>query len=344
MMRNEEQQQRQKQQRRMIAVRPIPTEVALSPRMTIEETVLAWLDAKSRRSESLKTQRAYTDTIQEWQAVLAFSGLQLDSLSDLLPVLAQGFAGRSRVDGTSSVSSATYNQRLSILSSFYQYAQKHQVLEKNPIDLVERRSVAHPLAALPLPPELVVQRLQAIDRTSERGLRDYALLLVLLMTGRRVNELAALRYGHLTFQSESSIHVLWPRTKGGKVMQDVLPARTATAVSRYLQQRKDTGTLSEASPVWLVTRRSRFAQHGDALGTQAIADICKKRLGTAKVHATRHTFAVTMDAAGASLSDIGARLGHSNLKTTSDYMKRLHSADNLYGAKVEQLYGLLADE
>jgi len=47
-----------------------------------------------------------------------------------------------------------------------------------------------------------------------------------------------------------------------------------------------------------------------------------------------------MERAGASLSDIGARLGHANLKTTSDYMVRLHSSENKYAGALEKMFGI----
>jgi beta-glucosidase/6-phospho-beta-glucosidase/beta-galactosidase len=53
--------------------------------------------------------------------------------------LAQGWAASSRRAET--VAPNTYNQRLASLSSFYQYAIKHDVLSTNPITRVERRLV-----------------------------------------------------------------------------------------------------------------------------------------------------------------------------------------------------------
>ncbi len=76
------------------------------------------------------------------------------------------------------------------------------------------------------------------------------------------------------------------------------------------------------------------------LSLQAVSDICLKRLGSSKVHTTRHTFAVNSEKAGATLSEIGDRLGHASLKTTSDYMKRLHSAENPHATKLGEMFGI----
>lgn len=308
-----------------------------SQHMTISQVIAAWLDAKSKRTDSAKTKRAYADTSSQFRALLQSAGLDLESEPAIVATVAQGYAGRSVSEGKD-VSSATFNQRLAIISSFYAYAQKHGVLERNPIGLVERRPTNHKEAAMPLDSLDVQTQLQAIDRSGLQGLRDYVLLSVLLVTGRRANELAALRFGDIRF-SGKKVSVTWTRCKGGKVMHDELPAHTSAALLSYLHTvyGRALPTLAHDTPVWVSCSRHN---QGKAISAQAIADICEMRLGTSKIHATRHTFAVMMEQAGASLSDIGARLGHSDLKTTSDYMKRLHSAENAYAGKLESLFGL----
>lgn len=305
--------------------------------MTIEQTVAAWLSAKSDRTHSEKTARAYRDTIHEFRAMLQSAGLELDSEPAIVATLAQGYAGHTAHEGRV-VSSATYNQRLAILSSFYLYAMRRNVLQQNPLTLVDRRPIQQKEAAMPLDTQDVHTRVQAIDRADVQGARDYALLSVLLVTGRRSSELAGLRYGDIRFTGKKAA-VTWQHCKGGKVMHDELPAHTAKALLAYLHKVYGAALarLTPDTPVWVSVSRHN---QGKAISTQAIADVCLERLGTSKVHATRHTFAVAMEQAGAKLSDIGARLGHNDLKTTSEYMKRLHSAENAFAGQVENLFGI----
>jgi integrase/recombinase XerD len=161
--------------------------------------------------------------------------------------------------------------------------------------------------------------LQRIDRSTPEGLRDYALLSVALATGRRVSELAGLRYKHLHKQGDTCV-VEWERCKGNKQMIDCLPAKTTKALYEYLHAVYGTkmASLSGDTPIWISFSRRNY---GQAIGIGTIANICEAHLGTSKVHATRHTWAVTMHHKGASLQQIGKGLGHSNLKTTSDYME-----------------------
>lgn len=47
-----------------------------------------------------------------------------------------------------------------------------------------------------------------------------------------------------------------------------------------------------------------------------------------------------MSEAGASLEEIGDRLGHSNYKVTADYMRKRKAAQNKHGDALETMFGL----
>ncbi len=200
------------------------------------------------------------------------------------------------------------------------------------MQLVDRRTAHYNNAALPIPAETVKSALKSIDRSDTRGKRDYAILVLLFNTGRRVSEVVNMRCDDISISGEQVV-VTWQRTKGGKSMRDQLAPNVARALIDYLQA-VYSNELQEDKPVWLSC--SRFNK-GQAIGTQAIAAVCKKYLHVSKVHCTRHSFAVIMEEAGAKLSDIGTRLGHSNLATTSRYMQRLHSSENPFATKLATL-------
>jgi len=63
-----------------------------------------------------------------------------------------------------------------------------------------------------------------------------------------------------------------------------------------------------------------------------------RRLGT-HPHALRHSFAQAMERAGATVSAIQARLGHSNLATTGRYLTELSRAENAYAEALARLFG-----
>lgn len=371
----------------------------------LELAIVAWLDAKSKRSNSSKTLVAYRDTLASFRSTLLAVGLDLDAPDiTTLALAAQGWAGQSTAAAVPSiikeegkgtavannvekksttgkkrgnpassnlaqetdqpgsataiqpyrkipqtkaqqntienkVSPATYNQRLAILSSFYGYARRQGLLTgENPIGRVERRPVHLYADAAALAYKEVKNNLAAIDRSQPVGKRDYALLSVALQTGRRLSELASLRRSNLKFDG-ASITIHWHRTKGGKTMSDRLPQPLSRALAEWLSSYygNQLSALSQDAPVWVSLSRQN---KGAALSIQTIADICEKRLGTSKVHSLRHTFARAMEDAGAKVSVIQARLGHTSLATTGRYLAALRQAENEHAEALSSLFGI----
>jgi integrase len=263
-------------------------------------------------------------------------------------------------------SSAITARRLAIVSSFYQCAIRHGLhegkrdrttgepyrdeIESNPLRYLKRPSVQRYAEAQPIEQRELIARLRRIDRTTAMGKRDYALLSVALTTGRRIAELAGMTRASLTFGRDGRVTVRW-QAKGAKTMRDHLDARTSDALLTYLRSVAYPGsepqTLPATAPVWLAFSRAtatREAQEHDgarqALSTSGLRRAFLKRLGTSKAHATRHSFAMLMEQAGASLTDIQARLGHASAKTTADYLNALKSPDNPYSERLAALLGL----
>jgi integrase len=317
--------------------------------LSLDALIGAWLHSKHQRSGSDRTPAEYAAVLSDYRAELQRAGMDLDAADvRALGLIAQAWAARPRSRDGRPVSAATHNRRLAILSSFYTYAKRHGMQTTagqppaNPVELVERARVQAYAAAQPLDTGDVAARLAAIDRAELSGKRDYALLSVALSTGRRVSELAALRWAQVSL-SNGRATLTWARTKGGKVMQDRLSAPVTGALLDWLAAAYGTqalATLPGASPLWLALGRNVPSGAQRALSIDAIADVCRKWLGTSKVHATRHTFAVAMEMTGAKLTDIQARLGHSNAATTGVYLQRLHSGDNAYADDVAALFGI----
>jgi site-specific recombinase XerD len=311
---------------------------------TLDQCIRLWLDAKFGKSKSEKTRKAYEDTLLSFKSELENVGVDLAGLPlppqskqvDIAP-LAQIFASHSQnKDG---VTSSTYNQRLAILSSFYKYAKMMNVLTSNPIERVEKRKRVIEHAARPLRVENVQKGLTQIDRSTLKGKRDYAILAVLLETGRRVNEVALLTYGNIQKAGDCA-EIIFKKCKGGKQMVDTIPAKTTKALFEYLYalHGKDLYTLSKDTPVW-VSFSNRCS--GQAISLQTIQRICDKYLGTSKAHATRHTWAVQMDKRGAPLRTIQKGLGHESIATTSHYMDDLKGYENPYAEDLEAVYGIM---
>src|SRR5260370_1603693 len=309
----------------------------------IDVAIKAWLEAKTRRSGSEKTRKAYEDTLTAFRSLVWKTGRDLDPYMNAredteeahreavaeIALAAQGFAGLSVKDkgGTES----TYNQRLAILSSFYIFANKRNFFScGNPIACVERGKVQSYKHAQPLDPQEVAQRMRAIDRSTKQGARDYALLAVLFQTGRRLSEVVALRWCHVQVQG-AKVTLVFEHCKGGKTMRDTLPAPVANALLEWVSMAYggNLRSLHGNAPLWISFTRRAAREEAvpptvlPPLTIRSVANICEKHLGISKVHVTRHTWARTMNAAVAKISDIQARLAHESLPTTGRYLAAL---------------------
>jgi site-specific recombinase XerD len=310
----------------------------------IDLAIAGWLDAHSR---SAKTQDAYQDTIQQFRSELRRIGSDLDSDVRRLSMVAQRFASFTRNPHKGSASKSTINQRLAILSSFYDYALARYLLMPmddgghvlNPIKIVKREKVQQYAGVQPLASDDVMARLKHIDRSTPLGKRDYALLAILLQTGRRLSEVTSLEWRHVQLHG-AKITLTFEHCKGDKTMVDTLPAPVSRALLAWLYAcyGTDLNVLAKDAPLWVTLSRNT-KQAGQPLGIQAVQQICEKHLET-HTHVTRHTFTHNMIQAGATLNEIQARLGHESLATTGRYARVLTSAENPHADKIATMLGI----
>ncbi len=287
-----------------------------------------WLLEKYRQTRSVRTRETYRSMLNQYRAALQQQGLDLDR-EDCLPQLvttAHLFAAYSARG--KDVAVATSNLRLATLSSFYEFAIRNDLVRVNPIDKIKRGKSQRYQGAHAMKPETVQARLRSIDATTLDGKRDRALLLVYLQTCRRLSEVAGLLWRDVQIDSRPDAHGATPelvtltfeRCKGAKVMVDQLPAG-----------------ISQVLLIALAPGGRNGRNRGNRLGTQAIADICRKYLGTSKVHATRHTGTLIRLKAGASVQEIKKQLGHDSLATTDYYIEVLLQEPDMYATEVESM-------
>ncbi len=310
-----------------------------SNRVSLDTVIAGWLHAKN----SERTRKAYAETLAQFRAMLQAKQLDLDAPSEqditAIALIAQAYA-KSSVTGKI-VRPATIKQRCACLSSFYVYARRHHLLKENPIDLVDRPKVQAYASSQALDAGTTTEGLASIDRQSLLGKRDYALLAILLQTGRRLSEVVALDMQHVAMK-QGKITLTFAHCKGDKEMRDTLPPPVSKALLTWLHgcygNEFSIGKKDDSRPVWVSLARG--TSKGNRLGIQAVADVCERYLGTSKVHATRHTYAHTMERAGASASVIQARLGHESLATTGKYLASLSQAENKYGDTIAAMIGI----
>jgi site-specific recombinase XerD len=174
-------------------------------------------------------------------------------------------------------------------------------------------------ATLPkyLRPGQVRQVLQACDRRSAPGRRDYAILLLLARLGLRAGEVIGLRLEDIDWGAG----VLTVRSKGGRWTQLPLPADVGVALVRYLQR----GRPRCASRQVFIRQLAPLRGFADSTAISTLVARALRRAGVAAphtgAHVFRHSLATGMLRAGASLAEIGELLRHRHPDTTRLYAK-----------------------
>lgn len=334
----------------------------VEPLDPITQAIVTWVHNKKLHSGSVRTEQTYEKTIKGFRAHLRAHGRDLDSPRKTIAPYLQAWAASG-----AGKSGATLNQRLSIVSSFYTYARKRDLLTSweeesdgngaiirrrvpldNPADYVERAKVIPYGKATALQPETVSEKLAALSsETSPLGLRDYALLAVAFTTGRRLAELAGLEWQDVEITGPKRaprVALTWRRAKGNKELADQLEPAVGDALLRYLRAvYNEKLEIAPEAPIWvsLDFARTRLGrQPMAALSPRAIEYRYKRLLGKGKAHISRHSFALGMKKAGAPLDVIQERLAHESLETTAEYLPKLERSENPYAPSVAALFGL----
>lgn len=168
----------------------------------------------------------------------------------------------------------------------------------------------------PTPPKLVkpvfsaeeCQSLLKAAKQSRLPLRDEAILLFLLDTGARANELCGLKEGEI--QWNQRLAKLYG--KGQKERYVPFSAATLKAMQRYsLKARKDEEEAFFQSDIGMQLSTSGLRQLCERLGSVAGVD--------ANPHKFRHTFAISYLRSGASVFALQKTLGHETLTMTLRY-------------------------
>jgi len=218
---------------------------------------------------------------------------------------------------------ATRNVRLAAIHALFRF-----VATRNP----EQLDLAQKVIAIPfkrashraidyLEYEEIDSILKAVDRTTQQGVRDYALLATMFNTGGRVQEIVELRARDLQLIKPFQVRLFG---KGRKERYCPLWPETAAVLRSFCKQRKI--ELSPEAHLFVNHRGQPLSRFGvrhilsrclDAAAETA-PTLARKRLHP---HSMRHSTAVALLKSGVDLSTISHMLGHASPTTTSRYAK-----------------------
>ena len=277
--------------------------------MNLKDSFLDYLAYE--RNYSLRTLRSYRDDLNSFEEFcrnlddsLTWELVDSDIIRQwMVAMMEQGHK------------EASVNRRLSALRSFYKFALKRHLLEKDPTHLL-----SGPKKKKPLPyfvREAEMERLLEEENFTQDfdGVRDRLILSMFYQTGVRLSELTGLDLKDVDL-TQMQIRVLGKRNKvrlipfGNDLHQ---------LIRQYLDLRSQIVKEDDVVLAFLVTGRGvRVSNNWVAEKVRyylAQVTTLKKR----SPHVLRHTFATVMLNHGADLESVKELLGHESLSTTEVY-------------------------
>lgn len=185
-----------------------------------------------------------------------------------------------------------------------------------------------------------VRRLLSVIPDTPPGLRDRAIILTLVLTGRRRAEVFRMTAGDLNFESEVCFYSY--RGKGGKTGRLELPRPAVETLRAALAAyAKDLGIMAPSESLW----PSPAFPDGRGLTSGTFYGrfrryLQKAGLPPAGLHVLRHTAAKLHRDAGESIEQISRFLDHSSLAVTTVYLRRLEGQEDLGWSKVAEAIGV----
>ena len=157
--------------------------------------------------------------------------------------------------------------------------------------------------------------LDSCDRSTVAGVRDFAILTMLVRLGMRRGEIAALTLDDIDWRAGEIV----VRGKGDRVERLPLPADVGEAIAVYLRDGRPTGFSGRE----VFVRIKAPCQPLTAGGVTQVVVSASKRGGIGEVtaHRLRHTAATELLRQGAPLHEIGELLRHRSVLTTAIYAK-----------------------
>ncbi len=217
-------------------------------------------------------------------------------------------------------SKTTIRRRLSCLGSFFKFLVSKKLVEKNPIDLIDRPKLAKPLPrALSL--ETIETLFAVVDTSTDQGVRDRAILELFFSSALRLSELVSINLDHIDF-SQGLLKVMG---KGKKERMVPMTGEALAWIEKYLKGPSHTKVQQDLASGEV--RALFLNKYLKRISGRSVDRLVKKYLLKSGLyesitpHALRHSIATLWLEQGMDLKTIQKLLGHSSLRATQIYTK-----------------------
>ena len=232
---------------------------------------------------------------------------------------------------------ATVSSYLASVRSFYAYSEDNGI--ENIAHRVKGVTDSRSFKKEPLTPDQAQRLLASIDRSTEKGMRDFAILNLMLRTGLR--DIEIVRANCKDIQTKAGVDVLYVQGKGRASKDNfvVLTPKALSPITTYLEKR---GNVNELDPLF-ASVSSRNA--GERLTVRSVSRIAKSALRAIGIdderytaHSLRHTAITFSLLGGATERDAQQMARHANITTTMLYS---HDIDRIKHAAEREIDNVL---
>lgn len=290
--------------------------------MTLKEAVLRFLEYceldKYLSQRTVRMYGYYLQFFEAWMTQQKKDATVEDISEDTIRSFRLYLSNVYKNPHKGNLSRQSQNYFLIALRSFFKYLvkQKLKVIAPEMIELGKSRDRKIKF----LSSEDLKRMFDAVETTSEQGIRDRAILEVLFSTGLRVSELVGLNKEHVNIK----LGEFGVMGKGSKMRVVFLSDDAKNWLQRYLDARKDPYSplfIRYAGPKpeeQLTPEKMRLSVRS----VERLVDKYRKKAGLLQrigPHALRHSFATDLLQHGADLRSVQEMLGHKNVATTQIY-------------------------
>jgi len=190
----------------------------------------------------------------------------------------------------------------------------------------------------PLTIEQVRELLDSIDKSSIRGLRDYALINLLIRTGLRTIEIIRANVDDIRQEGGEALFYIQGKGRDEKDEFVLLTGETLKPIYEYLKARR---SAKAGEPLFSSLSN---CNSGERLTTRTVRRIVKQRLRTIGIesdrltaHSLRHTAITLSLKAGATIQEAQALARHTNINTTLIYAQNIDRIKQAPERKIDAL-------
>ncbi len=203
-------------------------------------------------------------------------------------------------------SKTSINRKITSIRTFLSWAVDNNYFNQNQIKIVNNLKVEKKLPNV-LTASYINRLLDSLPESSEKDIRDKAILELMYSSGLRVSEVSNLNSNSIN--KNNSIRVLG---KGNKERVLPMTKRAYVSIKKYIETSRPKFENDKSKNYLFLGVR------GGQLSDREIRRIVKFRTGTFP-HSIRHTFATHLLEGGADLRIVQELLGHNDPSTTQIY-------------------------